>query len=79
MKEEHDRREFLKIGVAAVAGLSIGEESLASIASNVNAQAMEKVRIGMVGIGSRGTVLLKVMLDLEGVEVKAVCDIIEDR
>ena len=40
---------------------------------------MDKVRIGLVGIGGRGTVLLKVLLDLEGVEVKAVCDIIEDR
>jgi predicted dehydrogenase len=79
MKEEHDRRDFLKIGVAAVTGLSFGEESLASVTSNVKAQAMDKVRIGMVGIGSRGTVLLKVLLDLEGVEVKAVCDIIDDR
>ena len=40
---------------------------------------MDKVRVGLVGIGSRGTVLLKILLDLEGVEVKAVCDIVEDR
>jgi hypothetical protein len=32
-----------------------------------------------VGIGGRGSMLMKILLDLEGVQVKAVCDIIEDR
>ena len=40
---------------------------------------MDRVRIGLVGIGSRGTVLLEVLLGLEGVEIKAVCDIIPER
>jgi len=79
MQEEHDRRDFLKIAMASAAGSSIGGESLAAAASDVKAHAMDKVRVGLVGIGSRGTVLLTVLLDLEGVEVKAVCDIIEDR
>jgi predicted dehydrogenase len=79
MTQKHDRREFLKRAAASVTSLSLGGESLAAVASDVKAQAMDKVRIGVVGIGARGTVLLRVLLDLEGVEVKAVCDIIEDR
>lgn len=79
MKEKQNRRDFLKIGVAALTGLSFDRESLTTVASNMKVQAIDEVRIGMVGIGSRGTVLLKVLLDLEGVEVKAVCDIIENR
>jgi predicted dehydrogenase len=55
----------------------MGREALAGDALSV--KPMAKVRIGLVGIGGRGTVLLKILLDLEGVEVKAVCDIIEER
>ena len=40
---------------------------------------MDKVRIGLVGIGNRGTSLLGVLLGLEGVEIKAVCDVVPER
>ena len=77
MNEQYDRRGFLKAGAAVTAAWAMGREALAGGASDV--KPMDKVRIGLVGIGGRGTVLLKILLDLEGVEVKAVCDIIEDR
>jgi predicted dehydrogenase len=42
------------------------------------AQGQEKpVRIGVVGVGNRGTGLLRNILDLPGVEVPALCDINE--
>ncbi len=34
------------------------------------------VRLGFVGVGSRGTGMLKVALTLEGVEIPVVCDIV---
>lgn len=40
---------------------------------------MEKVRIGFVGVGGRGTGLLRDFMRCEGVEIKAVCDVIPDR
>ena len=77
MNEQCDRRGFLKVGAAATAAWAIGREVI--IAGTSDVKPMDKVRVGLVGIGARGTVLLKILLDLEGVEVKAVCDIIEDR
>ncbi len=41
--------------------------------------AMEKVRIGMVGVGGRGTSLLGHLLTIDGVVVTALCDIVPQR
>lgn len=40
---------------------------------------LEKVRIGLIGAGSRGTSLLGNLLDIEGVEIRAVCDVVSGR
>jgi predicted dehydrogenase len=56
-----NRRSFLTAG--AVAAALFAEE--------------KPVRIGMVGVGSRGTGLLRNLLDLPGVQVPAICDINE--
>ncbi|KPK90582.1 hypothetical protein AMJ80_08195, partial [bacterium SM23_31] len=40
---------------------------------------LEKVRMGFVGVGSQGSNHVRNFLSLEGVEVKALCDIKEDR
>jgi len=76
MRERYDRRSLLKAGAAGVAAWATAGSSLGSEAQ---VRPMKTVRIGFVGIGGRGTVLLRILLDLEGVQVKAVCDIIEDR
>lgn len=40
---------------------------------------MEKVRIGMIGLGMRGMGAVSRLLNVEGVEITALCDIIPDR
>ena len=40
---------------------------------------MDKVRIGMVGLGQRGSVLLRTLLAIDAAEIVAVCDTYEDR
>ena len=40
---------------------------------------MDKVRIGMVGLGQRGGVLLRTLLAIDAAEIVAVCDTYEDR
>lgn len=79
MNDRCDRRSFVKIGAAAGAVWAARRECLAADASDVNARPIDNVRIGLVGIGRRGTVLLSLLLELEGVEVRAVCDIIPQR
>ena len=79
MNEPWDRRCFLKTGAAAGAAWAMGRKCLAADAADVRARPIDKVRIGLVGIGARGTGLLEILLDLEGIAIKAVCDIIPDR
>jgi predicted dehydrogenase len=65
MSSHFRRREFLK--VAGAAGIA------ASLAG-----AERPVRIGLVGVGNRGTGLVKILLDVPGVELPAICDINEE-
>ncbi len=68
-----NRRDFVKNGSLAMAPLMFGSTI------NVFAKKDKKVRLGFVGVGARGTDLLKVALSIDYIEVPAVCDIIEDR
>jgi predicted dehydrogenase len=40
--------------------------------------AEKPVRMGLVGVGNRGTGLVKILLDVPGVEIPAICDINEE-
>ena len=40
---------------------------------------MSRVRVGMIGVGARGSSLLGNLLDIAEVEVRAICDIIPER
>ncbi len=71
MSNQFDRRGFMKSGAAAVAAwAAAGRPSFAAEASQAKAQPMERVRVGLVGVGSRGTWLLSLLLGVEGVEVR---------
>ncbi len=66
------RRAFLKDSAALATAMALGAEI------GVGAQEAPKtVRVGMVGVGNRGTALLGTLLSLPGVEIPAVCDINE--
>jgi hypothetical protein len=39
----------------------------------------KRLNVGFVGIGARGSNLFKILLELEGVEFRALCDIREDK
>jgi predicted dehydrogenase len=65
-----NRRRFLGCSAAASLALSQG-----TVADAVSAEADARpVRLGLVGIGNRGTTLLRSLLELPGTEVVAVCD-----
>jgi hypothetical protein len=89
---EHDngqtRRDFLKIGAAAglgaaVAGLELGarEKGIGSrgARSQFKVAPVPTVRVGFVGVGGMGSAHVQNYLNIEGVEVKAICDIVPEK
>ena len=71
MHPTSNRRQFLS---AVGAGLSLA----AAASAQKTAAPLDVVRIGIVGAGGRGRGDLANFLKLEGVEVPAICDIVED-
>lgn len=61
------------------AGLAAGTTLAWSHASAENDMMAQPVRVGVVGVGNRGSFLTSLLLELPGVEVRAVCDIMPDR
>lgn len=70
MSSELDRRGFLNISGASLAGMALSESGLGAQASSD-----KPARLGFVGVGNRGSYHLDCALGIEGVEVLAVCDV----
>lgn len=84
MNTKNGRRDFLKLGaglgaVVALGGArrSAGGSVMSEPASGV-AKPIESVRVGFVGVGVKGSEHVANLLRLDGVELKAVCDIREE-
>jgi predicted dehydrogenase len=72
-----DRRSFLrKLAVFAGSSTLLAELPWWAPlrAEPVGAAASDKVRLGLIGVGTRGKLLLTLLLDTPGVEVVALCD-----
>ncbi|MDX1283806.1 MAG: Gfo/Idh/MocA family oxidoreductase [Draconibacterium sp.] len=76
MKKE-SRREFIAKSTAAVAGVSVGLNALGSKKSARIFGANDKIRMGFIGVGNRGSQLLNLFMDNKDVEVAALCDVYE--
>src|SRR5947209_3054238 len=66
-----NRRRFL--GCSAAAGLALSQGRVGE-AAGAGAGELAPVRLGLIGLGTRGTTLLRAALELPGVTVAAVCD-----
>ncbi len=88
-REGVNRRDFMRAGALTGLGLTIG-----GLAMNRCSQAqalgpapdhpffvpsLDKVRIGFVGVGGMGSAHVRNFLRIEGVEIRAVCDIVEEK
>ncbi|MCD6308485.1 MAG: Gfo/Idh/MocA family oxidoreductase, partial [Candidatus Latescibacteria bacterium] len=73
MSDELNRRTFMKAAGAASAVAAAGLKP-----QTASAQAEKPVRVGVVGVGSRGSYLTKVLMSVGGVEIPALCDINPD-
>lgn len=83
-KNQWDRRDFLKAGAvglgAALASDALPAPAEAAAGSSVmefKVPPIETVRVGYVGVGLQGTSHVENLLKIEGVEIRAVCDIVE--
>ena len=62
-----NRRRFL--GCSAAAGLALSQGRVGEGASE-----LAPVRLGLIGLGTRGTTLLRTLLELPATQVTAICD-----
>jgi predicted dehydrogenase len=74
MKISIDRRDFIKTGMAAGMAAALGPKILSAAP-----EKEKKIRIGIIGIGLRGTGHLDGLLQRGDVTVPAVCDIDTER
>lgn len=74
-KETNTRREFIAKSAAASAGLILGVNTFASSGKGRILRANEKIRVGFIGIGNRGSQLLALFMQEPDCEIAALCDI----
>jgi len=73
------RREFLGMGAAVLGVTALPLPHPAPPPLCPSAPPIPTVRIGFVGIGGQGSVHVENLLTLEGVEIKALCDIVPEK
>jgi len=74
-KSKSTRREFIGKAGIVTAGVSLGVTTLSAAGYNRVLGANDKIRMGFIGIGNRGSQLLKLFMDQPDQEVAALCDI----
>src|SRR3954452_7595596 len=89
--ENISRRNFMVRTAMGGAGLVLANDILAenlvadapkaakATMIGVPFEARERVRLGIIGVGGRGTSLLRDLLAVDGVEVKAICDLVPEK
>lgn len=73
--EKNTRRDFITKSTAAVAGVSVGLNAFSSKQTVRIFGANDKIRVGFVGVGNRGSQLLQIFKSYDDVEVAALCDV----
>ncbi len=77
MKTKKTRRQFLTDATVTTAGLTLGMNALNAISSPVHAGANDRIRVGFIGVGNRGSQLLNLFMKQPDCEVAALCDVYE--
>jgi len=71
------RREFLSKTALATAGLTIGIQPFKAGSYRKISGSGEKIRMGFIGLGNRGSQLLQLFMSHPDVEIAAFCDLYE--
>jgi predicted dehydrogenase len=82
------RRDFLKAGALAGIGAAIGSlapkpaaaaQGKGEARSQFKTAPIDPVRVGFVGVGGMGSAHVQNYLNIDGVQVKAICDIVPEK
>ena len=71
------RREFLTRAGLAAAGMTIGTTELGAASYNRVIGANDRIRVGFIGVGNRGSQVLKLFMSEPDCEIAALCDVYE--
>jgi predicted dehydrogenase len=75
---EISRRQAMQLAISAGAGAMMAMRGASAFADATKAaEGGKKIRVGFIGVGDRGTGLLRVTLRFPNVEIPVVCDINE--
>jgi hypothetical protein len=89
--KEISRRSFLRRTAMGGAGLAVATDLLSSdllavpptsrhaTMIGVPFEARERVRLGIIGVGGRGTSLMEDLLAIDNVDIKAICDLVPEK
>lgn len=76
-KPTQNRRAFIAKSALTTAAISVGLNTLTSAEQSRIIGANDKIRMGFIGIGNRGSQLLELFMKNKDVEIVALCDIYE--
>jgi predicted dehydrogenase len=71
------RRAFIAKTGIATAGITFGVNQMSALSYSRIIGANEKIRIGFIGVGNRGSQLLGTFMEMTDCEVAALCDVYE--
>ncbi|MCE5346218.1 MAG: Gfo/Idh/MocA family oxidoreductase [Bacteroidales bacterium] len=72
--EKVSRRDFIKTGAIASVGLTLLTDSISASGSED-----KPVKVAVIGTGNRGTSHVGTLLTIKGVEITALCDLVESK
>lgn len=72
-----NRRKFIKQSALSTAGLALGTEVFSAPISQKVLGSNDKIRVGFIGLGNRGSQLLNWFMQNDDVEIAAFCDVYE--
>ncbi len=73
--ESQNRRDFLKTGMAAGAGIAIAGNPISSFASSKVLGANDAIRVGCIGLRGIGRKHVRDFRSIPGVQIVALCDV----
>ncbi len=77
MKNQQTRRNFLLKSAITTAGVAVGLNTFSAPQTARILGSNDKIRMGFIGIGNRGSQLLQLFMQHDDCEIAALCDIYE--